>query len=640
MRRIPFCAPMLAAFVLLGTGGPVASGDELGDLLGKVATWDYGQPAEALEKVRELALKAQLDAKQRADLSTRLAGLLDGKSTPAAKLFVCKQLYLIGTKEAVPALGRMLAKEETADVARYALERMDDPAAGKALRDALDGAKGNVRVGIVNSLGQRRDEQAIDALAPMVTASNVAISEAAQLALGKIGGERASAILMQAKAKLGPEPAAALNEALLMCADGLASGGKTKQAEGIYRSLYGLKKPPQTRAAALKGLIGIRKGDLVSLVLGAMARDDFIVAAAAADAVREVAPAGSTEALAKALPTMKPEAQVVMLHALADRGDAKALPAATAAADGDDPTVRAAALVAVGKLGDASSVMLLANAAATRSGTEAGAARTALDGLRGKGTDAAIIAALGKVDANVRKELIRSLAARGATSALSTLWTTAKDKDAGTRGETFKALGALGSEKDLAKLLDLLIKESNDAARRDAEAAAIAMAKRVPQPSNSASAVLAAFPKTKGNPGARAALVRILGQTGSYRLSASHGAESVKAAIDGDIKSRWSTGTPMKPGMWFQIDLGIPAKVAKIVLDATPSAGDYPRGYEIFVSDNPGTWGEPVAKGTGNKPVLEIAFTPKAGRYIRVVQTGSHEANFWSIHELKIETAE
>jgi len=121
-------------------------------------------------------------------------------------------------------------------------------------------------------------------------------------------------------------------------------------------------------------------------------------------------------------------------------------------------------------------------------------------------------------------------------------------------------------------------------------------------------------------------------------VTASHGAGEAGKAIDGDVKSRWTTGTPMRDGMWFQVDLGWELEVSRVVLDAASSAGDYARGYKVFVSSNPESWGAPVAEGEGEQALVEINCRPKRGRYVRILQTGATSGLYWSIHELKVET--
>jgi len=45
---------------------------------------------------------------------------------------------------------------------------------------------------------------------------------------------------------------------------------------------------------------------------------------------------------------------------------------------------------------------------------------------------------------------------------------------------------------------------------------------------------------------------------------------------------------------------GISPSLAKKLLDAGSSTGDYPRGYKVEVSNDGSNWGSPVATGTGS----------------------------------------
>jgi hypothetical protein len=107
-------------------------------------------------------------------------------------------------------------------------------------------------------------------------------------------------------------------------------------------------------------------------------------------------------------------------------------------------------------------------------------------------------------------------------------------------------------------------------------------------------------------------------------------------AIDGNINTRWATGTPQANGQWFQVDMGSTNTIYKLVLDAASSASDYPRGYQVDLSNDGITWGSPVASGSGSSAVTTIAFPTDTARYIRVIQTGSVGGLWWSIHECNV----
>ncbi len=133
-----------------------------------------------------------------------------------------------------------------------------------------------------------------------------------------------------------------------------------------------------------------------------------------------------------------------------------------------------------------------------------------------------------------------------------------------------------------------------------------------------------------------ATLPQPLANRQTWEVTASHNASSARLAIDGSIQSRYDTGTPQVPGMWFQIKLPHPAEIVGLELDAASSTQDYPRGYTVELSDDGTHWGQPAATGHGTSPRTEIIFPAARARFIRITQTGSVPGLFWSIHELQV----
>lgn len=123
----------------------------------------------------------------------------------------------------------------------------------------------------------------------------------------------------------------------------------------------------------------------------------------------------------------------------------------------------------------------------------------------------------------------------------------------------------------------------------------------------------------------------------NWVASASAGNGSAGSAIDGSITTRWSTGTNQTNGQWFRVDMVSPQIFNRIVLDGGTSANDFPRGYEVHVSNDAVNWGSPVATGVGSSGVNTITFATQTARYIRVTQTGSvTTTTWWSMHEFNV----
>ena len=187
-------AAALAASASAGSAGAAEADFE--SAVRAAASYKFGDGREPLTALEDIVKASKRSRARLAALERRFAELLGSPdATWEAKDFVCRQLWIIGTKASVPALAALLADETYSDMARYALERNPAPEAGNALRDALPNAAGKARIGIVNSLGARRDKKSIAALENIAAGTDEEAAAAAVSALGKIGGDTASRIV-------------------------------------------------------------------------------------------------------------------------------------------------------------------------------------------------------------------------------------------------------------------------------------------------------------------------------------------------------------------------------------------------------------------------------------------------------------
>ena len=107
--------------------------------------------------------------------------------------------------EAIPALVALLPDEKLNLYARFGLEGILDPAVDAALRDAATKLQGRPQIGVINSIGQRRDAGAVELLKDCWHSQDAAVAGAAAGALGRIGTSEAAAVLRKAGEELGRE---------------------------------------------------------------------------------------------------------------------------------------------------------------------------------------------------------------------------------------------------------------------------------------------------------------------------------------------------------------------------------------------------------------------------------------------------
>jgi HEAT repeat protein len=482
-----------------------------------IADYDLGKPMAPVQEVDRLAHATAAAPDLRLHLERELVKVLQSKASDECKFYICRLLGPMGSDESIAALAKMLADEKTVHIACYGLMPNPSPKAAAALRDALVGAKGKTLLCLVGAIGDRRDAAATEALAKLLADADPLAVDAAASALGKIGTSEAAAALAKARASADEKNRAVLADGYLRCGLGLAAAGKKDEASRILKEMLGANEPPLMRRGALAGLMGLGGPEAATLALSMLGSDDRVMRAMAIAHLRTLQGDGVTQRFAAELPKLQPEAQVMLIEALADRGDVAARPAVVAAAASQDDAVRVAALKALGRVGDASSVPLLVSAAAEGKGdVEKRVSLVSLRNVRGEGVEAAIVECLKSAKPEVGAALIEVLSDRGAATVVPALLKEAQGPDPKVRVAALAALTRLAGADALPAILQLLVKLEGDAGRAEAEAAVVAVSRKVPDEAARADAALAAYASAT-TPAAKGSLLRALRGIGNAK---------------------------------------------------------------------------------------------------------------------------
>jgi len=190
-----------------------------------------------------------------------LIAVLKSSATPLEKGEACRELARIGTRAAVAPLAGLLGDEKLAHMARYGLEPIPDPAVDEALRDAAGKLTGRPLIGVIGSIGVRRDAKAVDLLAKRLKDADADVMQAAARALGSIGTTTAAKALESILAGTPIPSRLAVSEGLFRCAEALAAHGQRGEALAIYERLNRAEVPQQVREGAAKKVHALRQED-------------------------------------------------------------------------------------------------------------------------------------------------------------------------------------------------------------------------------------------------------------------------------------------------------------------------------------------------------------------------------------------
>jgi HEAT repeats len=180
-----------------------------------------------------------------------VAMVKDPNSTLFQKAIACKKLAFTGGREAIQPMAALLNHPQLACYARFGMEPNPDPSVDDAFRAALPKLKGRLLVGVINSIGVRKDPKALDALSKLMSDSDPEVAGAASASVGMIGGLPAAKVLQAALKSTKPPVFPVVARACLLCAEGLMAGNRARALE-FYTELSATSMPGPVRLTALR----------------------------------------------------------------------------------------------------------------------------------------------------------------------------------------------------------------------------------------------------------------------------------------------------------------------------------------------------------------------------------------------------
>lgn len=466
-----------------------------------------------------------------------LIAVIRSDASEADKAIACKKLAIKGSAAAVGDLAKLLANDRLASWARIPLEAIPGPEADAALRTAAGSLSGQLLVGVINSIGVRRDAAATSLLEGRLGDADAEVAAAAAAALGKIGTPAAAAIL--AKQLTAAEPRLDhMAQAAIVCAERLLAAGQAGEAGKLYGAIRTAKVSEQRQAEATRGLILARGKDGIPLLIETLRSPSRRLANIGLFTARELldgSAAGDVDvALVDEISRMagggSADKAALLVKVLADRNADGGVPPGLQAtvlrwAASSPQAVRLAALEAIGRIGDASAVDPLVSLAADPA--VADAARMALVALPGEAVNRVVIGRLSGADAKLQPILAQVIGARR-IPAVAQLQPLVASADPVVRGAAFEALGNVVDLANLGLLVDAVVKPRDaaegEAAHKSLLTACVRMPDREACAEKLATAVAAASGDTKVK------LLDIVGEVGGTKALA-----TVKAAaISGD----------------------------------------------------------------------------------------------------------
>jgi len=491
----------------------VVTNEQVNQVLQQISTHQYGQNRELLTQLSDYVQNMDKSSDTFKNIESKFTKFLESDATLDGKLFVCKQLSIIGTKLSIPTLSEMLVQETTSNMSRYVLERIDSKGAAGALRAALPNITGNMKVGIINSLGEIQDKNCVSQLKRLISDSDPVIAAASVAALGKIGNTDAMSTLANAKDNTEGKLRERVLNSYLMCADKLAALGETEKANAIYEELFAEDESETIRCASIRGMIQTAGKNSGNVIVEVLQNEIPTIQAAAIATIHELPKSIDIIPIANQISNLSDQTKIQLLTALADFGDPKTRKVVLIEIDNSNEQIRVAALKSLSVLGDYTTVNLLSKMAGTKTGIERTTARESLARLGGKLVNETIVAKIGSADGNIKVELIRALGNRFASEETEEVVKATKDSDRKVRIEAFRALSIIAEPQYLPDLVDGLINVPSEPERIEAQKTVVSVALKIEDENKRSKSILAKLPFVE-NTIVKGSLLEIMGKIG------------------------------------------------------------------------------------------------------------------------------
>lgn len=482
------------------------------ELLDSIKNYKIGDDRSNLSEIYKIVIDAKNNQNKNAEVEKELLSFFKSDASFDAKQFVSRELRIVGGESSAKELKIFLNDEKLSDLVRYAIEDIQSPEVDKVLIEALPQGSDRIKIGIINSLGFRKSQNAVDAIAKYINDKNINLSFAAISALGKIANEKCITVLDKNLNVKNESLRNVILNSYLRCADNLLLKKKQIEAYNNYSKIYQLQNAPMSiKKAALTGILNSAPNKEQEILDRIKSSPDELKIVPISK-IRDLKNISDINKFSTLLGNLNPANQIQLLGIFSETSNAQVKPSVISLLNSDVELVRTAAIKTLSKIGDKTDVIKLAKIAVEKSGIEAEAAQNSLDLLSNTDVDKEIITNLNSSNDDLKIVLIKSIGNRGYSAALNTILELTNSDNRLIKNEAFKTIGEIGESKDIGKVIDILKKLQDNSDKRKAEFTISTIMKKSEVSKDISELLINELNKTK-SVNDKTSFLRLLGQT-------------------------------------------------------------------------------------------------------------------------------
>ncbi len=438
---------------------------------------------------------------QRRMYAKTLIKALDSERNENVKAFLIRQLQRCGKKESLRSLKRCLSDSTLSEPAALALLAIGTKEAEKMLMRSLNTVSQKNRVTVIKALGELKSQSAMRKILKYSSTHDRELRDVTLFALANIGDPRAEDVLNKFAITAGPYERAQAPSLYLLYAQRLAEHGKKQLSVSICRELISSHMSPQESHIACAAL------NTMVDVLGEKSFEDLLVAMdspskefrmKALELSDRMPGREATSKWINKLENSRPEVRAEIIGMLEKRGDTSILDVVLSELKSESLPVRLAAIPAAVSLGDSAVLSELWPLLQSDSKEEIEVLKLAL--LRF--STPLIVPEAAKIMMDVpslaRVALIEILAERQAKEFADVVFSQTKSEVESLCVAALTALEKLSQEKDLPRLVDMLMETSENTEILLLQKAIVASANLVEDKESRADQLLSALEASEG----------------------------------------------------------------------------------------------------------------------------------------------
>jgi len=374
------------------------------------------------------------------------------------KAFFIRQLQLIGKKESIKPLNRLLSDPVLFEPAAQALVAIGSSEAEKTILKSLRTESGFNRVTLIKALGELRSKRAVKNILKYAVSRDKNVRQAALFALANIGDPAAQAVLSRTDLASSSYERAQAPSLYLLYAKRLAESGHKSQSNRIARDLityYTIPTEGHIACSALDLLVHNKGDQSLSDLHDAMNSPNDDLRGQALDLASHIPGQKATKAWILKAFLSSPKVRAEIISMLGERKDPFAVDFLTEALRSRDRTVRLAAIPALTLLaGDKALPSLISNLVSDDT-DEIAALKTALLMIPGDQVVPAAVKTLNKVPPYSQAALIEIITDKLAVEHKDLVFSFTENEDKDVRSTALTGLISLSGPEDIPRLLQL-----------------------------------------------------------------------------------------------------------------------------------------------------------------------------------------